>query len=104
MRKIKFVTALLLIILAFFMAAGTFTFRRAGNDFPTEKAVQDLKVISLEPHSVLHQEERNQVRNYLYGRLEEIGGTPEILRYDTIANVYWWRIWIRGFLNRLHKG
>ena len=88
MRKLKLVTALLLIILAFFMAAGTFTFRRAGNDFPTEKAVQDLKVISLEPHSVLHQEERNQVRNYLYGRLEEIGGTPEILRYDTIANVY----------------
>ena len=88
MRKLKLVTALLLIILAFFMAAGTFTFRRAGNDFPTEKAVQDLKVISLEPHSVLHPEERNQVRNYLYGRLEEIGGTPEILRYDTIANVY----------------
>ena len=88
MRKIKIVTVLLSCILAFLVAVGTFTFRRAGNDFPTEKAVQDLKIISSKPHSVLHPEEREAVRNYLHDRLEELGGSPEILRYDTVANVY----------------
>ena len=72
MRKIKIVTVLLSCILAFLVAVGTFTFRRAGNDFPTEKAVQDLKIISSKPHSVLHPEEREAVRNYLPYRLGEL--------------------------------
>ena len=88
MRKIKIVSAFLLAVLTFFTAVGYFTFRRSDSRFATERAVQDLRIISEKPHSVVHPENRNQVRQYLFDSLEEMGGSPVIMPYDTIANVY----------------
>src|SRR5690554_6901543 len=68
------------------------------NLFLTSNVIQDIQVISKEPHSVEHPQERSRVREYLYERLAECGADPVVFYYDsvesykkkriTIGNVY----------------
>ena len=102
MKKVQFLTALVLIVAAAFAAMGFFTFRNADNQkdvlFSTDRAVEDIRRISARPHSIEHPVERAQVRWYLHDRLEDMGGKPQIFYYDSIpckfggtlniANVY----------------
>lgn len=102
MKKVQFIVAIVLMVAAVFAAMGFFSFRRADNQkdilFNTERAVEDIRMVSESPHSILHPLERAGVRNYLYGRLEDMGGSPAVLQYDSvpckfggtidIANVY----------------
>ena len=42
--------------------------------FSSARVIEDIQVISREHHSVAHPQERAKVREYLAGRLEEMGG------------------------------
>ena len=102
MKKVQFLTALVLIVAAAFAAMGFFTFRNADNQkdvlFSSDRAVEDIRRISARPHSIEQPVERAQVRWYLHDRLEDMGGKPQIFYYDSIpckfggtiniANVY----------------
>ena len=88
MKKVQFLTALVLMVAAAFAAMGFFTFRNADNQknilFSTERALEDIRFISARPHSIEHPLERARVRRYLYEKLEDMGGDPQIVRYDSI--------------------
>lgn len=102
MKRARLIVAFALMVAAFFVAMGFFTFRRADDRrnilFSTERAVNDIKAISARPHSIIHPESRAEVRMYLLDRLVEMGGNPKIFHYDSvkcrfggsinIANVY----------------
>ena len=88
MKKVQFLTALVLIVAAAFAAMGFFTFRNADNQkdvlFSTDRAIEDIRRISARPHSIEQPVERAQVRWYLHDRLEDMGGKPQIFYYDSI--------------------
>lgn len=102
MKKARLIVAIALMFAAFFVAMGFFTFRRADDRknmlFSTERSMDDIRAISARPHSIMHPEARAEVRMYLYDKLKEMGGKPQILHYDhvpcrfggsiSIANVY----------------
>lgn len=88
MKKIQFFIALVLMVAAVFVAMGFFTFKNADKQknvlFQTDRAVEDIRFISARPHSIEHPAERARVRWYLHDRLEDMGGRPQILYYDSI--------------------
>lgn len=61
---------------------------RESSSFSAERAADDIKEISREPHSLDHPEARGRVRDYLKTRLDETGFRTEIEFYDTIGNLY----------------
>ena len=57
--------------------------------FSGQRVLQDLEVISKEHHSVAHPQERARVREYLIGRLEELGAdTVRLFRYDSLQGPF----------------
>jgi len=77
-------------IFAALLAYGLFTMpvpRGADAEgFSAERVVKDIEVISVEHHSVAHPEERAAVREYLIGRLNEMGAdTVRVFRYDSLV-------------------
>lgn len=52
-----------------------------SRSFDTGNVISDIRVISKDHHSVIHPEERTQVRDYLVSRLRALGSEPEILVY-----------------------
>lgn len=61
---------------------------RESLNFSAKRAADDIKEISIEPHSLDHPEARDRVRDYLKTRLDEAGFRTEIEFYDTIGNIY----------------
>ena len=54
--------------------------------FSAARAVEDIEVISKKHHSVAHPEERAEVREYLTGRLKELGAdTIRLFKYDSLV-------------------
>lgn len=54
--------------------------------FSAERAVRDIEIISKEHHSVAQPEERAAVREYLVGRLNELGAdTVRLYEYDSLV-------------------
>ena len=54
--------------------------------FSAERAVRDIEIISKEHHSVAQPEERAAVREYLVGRLNELGtDTVRVYEYDSLV-------------------
>lgn len=54
--------------------------------FSAARVVNDIEVISKEHHSVAHPEERAAVREYLIGRLNELGAdTVKLFEYDSLV-------------------
>ena len=90
MNKIRPFILALAVVLAGLLAYGVFTLPSPkGTDaegFSSERVVKDIEVISKEHHSVAHPEERAKVREYLVGRLEELGADKvEIYSYDSLV-------------------
>lgn len=89
MNKIRPVVLVSFIVLAALLAYGLFT-QPCPKDsdaegFSSARVVKDIAVMSKEPHSVAHPEERALVREYLVKRLHELGAdTVRILSYDSL--------------------
>lgn len=66
--------------------------------FSPVRVAEDINIISKRPHSIEHPKERKVVRDYLFHRLDQMGGTVNVFEYDSIeckfggyfdiANVY----------------
>ena len=90
MNKIRPIILAVAVILAGLLAYGVFTIPSPkGLDeegFSAERVVKDIEVISKEHHSVAHPEERAKVREYLVGRLNQLGADKvEIFSYDSLV-------------------
>lgn len=81
------------VLLSAILAYGVFTRPNAKpadyDGFSGERVLQDLEVISRDHHSVAHPVERAAVREYLIGRLEELGAdTVKVFRYDSLRGPF----------------
>ena len=90
MNKIRPIILAVAVILAGLLAYGVFTIPSPkGLDeegFSAERVVRDIEVISKEHHSVAHPEERAKVREYLVGRLNQLGADKvKIFSYDSLV-------------------
>ena len=59
---------------------------RDSQDFSAQRVSDDIRVISKEPHSIEHPKERKVLREFLFHRLQQMGGDTQILEYDTIPS------------------
>ena len=90
MNKIRpFILGLAVVLSALF-AFGLFTLptpKDADHDgFASARVVKDIEIISKEHHSVAHPAQRARVREYLVGRLEELGAdTVKLFEYDSLV-------------------
>ena len=57
---------------------------RDSLDFSAQRVSDDIRVISKEPHSIQHARERKVLREYLFHRLQQMGGESHIIDYDAI--------------------
>lgn len=90
MNKLRPIILAAAVIAAALLAYGMFTRPSAkGVDydgFSAARVVEDIEVISKEHHSVAHPEERAAVREYLVGRLNELGAdTVKLFGYDSLV-------------------
>ena len=59
---------------------------KGSQSFSAERVADDLRVISKEPHSIQHPKERKVLRDFLFHRLEQMGGKAQVFEYDTIPS------------------
>lgn len=90
MNKIRPIILTVAVLLAGLLAYGLFTVPSPkGLDdegFSAARVVKDIEVMSKEHHSVAHPEERAKVREYLVGRLNELGADKvQIFSYDSLV-------------------
>lgn len=90
MNKIRPIILTVAVLLAGLLAYGLFTTPSPkGLDeegFSAARVVKDIEVMSKEHHSVAHPEERAKVREYLVGRLNELGADKvQIFSYDSLV-------------------
>ena len=90
MNKIRPIILAVVAVLAGLLAYGVFTIPSPKGleeeGFSAERVVKDIEVISKEHHSVAHPEERAKVREYLVGRLNQLGAdNVEIFSYDSLV-------------------
>ena len=55
-----------------------------SKDFSAVRVSEDIYEISKEHHSIEHPVERAKVKNYLFSRLNQMGGDPQLFNYDSI--------------------
>jgi hypothetical protein len=90
MNKFRPLILALAIVASALLAYGLFTLPEPqpadAEGFSAVRVVKDIEIISKEHHSVAHPEERAAVREYLVGRLGELGAdTVQIFRYDSLV-------------------
>ena len=90
MNKIRPFILAAVIVLAGILAYGVWTRPSAqpadSEGFSAARVAKDIEVISREHHSVAHPQERAQVREYLVGRLGEMGAdTVRLFEYDSLV-------------------
>lgn len=90
MNRFRPFILLVTIVLAGLLAYGVWT--RPGAEgidhegFSAERVIRDIEVISKNHHSVAHPAERAEVREYLVGRLNELGAdTVKLFGYDSLT-------------------
>lgn len=93
MKSAKFLIGIALIVFAVVVALGGLTYNCSrkyyGNpEYSVKNVKQDIRVISKEHHSILHPAERERVREYLAASLSRMGGTPEIMYYDSVKSKF----------------
>ena len=54
--------------------------------FSAQRVADDIRVISKEPHSIQHPKERKVLRDFLFYRLQQMGGRTQVFEYDTIPS------------------
>jgi len=59
---------------------------RDSLNFSAQRVSDDIRVISKEPHSIQHTKERKVLREFLFHRLQQMGGETQIIEYDTIPS------------------
>lgn len=57
---------------------------KSSLEFSAQRVSDDIRVISKEPHSIQHPKERKVLREYLFHRLEVMGGRTKVIEFDTI--------------------
>ncbi len=90
MNRFRPLVLLVTIVLAGLLAYGVWTRPGAkGLDyegFSAARVIDDIEVISKKHHSVAHPAERAEVREYLVGRLNELGAdTVKLFEYDSLV-------------------
>ena len=90
MNKIRPIILAVAVILAGLLAYGVFTIPSPKDleeeGFSAARVVEDIEVLSKEHHSVAHPQERAKVREYLVGRLNQLGADKvEIFSYDSLV-------------------
>lgn len=92
MKRLKIIFAILVVVLMGFIAFGTFTYKKAEKSnqsiYSISSVTNTLKVISEKPHSIEHPSEREEVRQYLYGRLVALDSSAAIHRYDSVKSKF----------------
>ena len=78
------------VVLSAFVAYGLWTMPKPqpadSEGFSSARVAADIEVISKEHHSVAQPQERARVRDYLIGRLKEIGAdTVKVFRHDSLT-------------------
>ncbi len=90
MNRFRPFILLVAVVLAGMLAYGILT-RPTAKDvdyegFSAARVVKDIEVISKNHHSVAHPSERAEVREYLVGRLHELGAdTVKLFEYDSLT-------------------
>jgi len=59
---------------------------RDSLNFSAQRVSDDIRVISKEPHSIQHTKERKVLGEFLFHRLQQMGGETQIIEYDTIPS------------------
>ena len=59
---------------------------RSSDLFSAHRVSDDIRVISKEPHSIQHTKERKVLREFLFHRLQQMGGDTQILEYDAVPS------------------
>ena len=59
---------------------------RSSDEFSALRVSDDIRVISKEPHSIQHPKERKVLAEFLFHRLQQMGGATQMLEYDTIPS------------------
>lgn len=59
---------------------------RNSQEFSAYRVSDDIRVISKEPHSIQHTKERKVLAEFLFHRLQQMGGDTQIIEYDTIPS------------------
>ena len=54
--------------------------------FDAQRVVEDIEVISKDHHSVIHTPQRTEVRQYLMGRLRELGAEPKVYTFPGLRS------------------
>lgn len=90
MNRLRPLFLSLTVVVTGFLAYGLFTQPSPkpadAEGFSSARVVEDIKVLSKDHHSVAHPQERAEVRDYLIGRLEELGAdTVMLFRYDSLT-------------------
>ena len=90
MNKIRPIILAVVVVLAGLLAYGIFTLPTPkaadAEGFSSARVVKDIEVMSKEHHSVADPEERTVVREYLIGRLQELGAdTVRVFSYDSLV-------------------
>ena len=77
-----------LIVLSVILAFGFMTLPKPrpldADGFSSARVAEDIEVISREPHSVAHPVEREKVREYIVGRLEDMGAEIHRYQFDSL--------------------
>ena len=90
MNRLRPLFLSLTVVVTGFLAYGLFTQPSPkpadAEGFSSARVVEDIKVLSRDHHSVAHPQERAEVRDYLIGRLEELGAdTVMLFSYDSLT-------------------
>lgn len=90
MNRLRPLFLSLTVVVTGFLAYGLFTQPSPkpadAEGFSSARVVEDIKVLSKDHHSVAHPQERAEVREYLIGRLEELGAdTVMLFSYDSLT-------------------
>ena len=90
MNKIRPFILCVAVIVSALLAYGLFTLPKPqpadAEGFSSARVVRDIEVISKEHHSVAHPQERARVREYLVGRLGDLGAdSVYVFRYDSLS-------------------
>lgn len=92
MKHLKFLFGFALLVFALAVSFGHLSLPKSegldSDRFSAQRASEYIKVISSEPHSVEHPQARAKVRNYLYDKLVQLGGNPEIHEFDSVKFRY----------------
>jgi len=78
------------VVLAVTVALGFFPVQYAGErdslGFSAQRVSDDIRVIAKEPHSIQHPKARKVLGEFLFHRLQQMGGETQIIGYDTIPS------------------